>query len=258
MNARLRTLLCGGLLTCLLAALSCDEPKKTAPVVTQTAAPSGAETPTVSAPPAPPRMPEVTIDTSHVQIGFDELKLGVPSYQDLLKAMIAKVPVAQPERVVLNAARTNKLPDVTNLVYALFDSGARGIEVRTTPRGSFPGKIVITPEKAIGAKAQPCSYTGMVLKDLGVTFWHLKGGLAKRYSKGMAGPDFTMMHDSLSKEIDNCSSTVFFFSGEDTGEWGHVFDLATSVSSHEPKYRTDTFVLLREIPVPGKPVKISS
>jgi hypothetical protein len=259
MKARLRSVVCGGLvLLTALAALSCQDSNKPLPAAPE----AGPTKPSATAPvspavPQPARLPEVTIDPSHVQIGMDELQLTVPSYPSQLKVMIGKYPVSKPEQVVVNAARTNKLPDVSTLVASLFDAGAKSIEVRTTPRGQFPGKLVLTADKAIGPKAPPCTYVGMVLKDLGLTFWHIKGGLAKRYSKGMAGPDLTMMHDSLAKEIDQCAATVFFFSAEEGVEWGHAFDLATSVVSHEPHYRAEMYVLLREIPVPGHPVKVA-
>jgi hypothetical protein len=94
----------------------------------------------------------------------------------------------------------------------------------------------------------------MVLKDLAPTFWHIKGGTAKKYPKGMAGPDFTAMHEIWSKEIGSCSSTIFYFSADEGVEWGHAFDIATSVVA--AKYNIDTYVLLREIPTAGKPVKI--
>lgn len=202
-------------------------------------------------------MPEVTLDTRHVQAGLDDVQLGVPSFQTALQNMVAKYPVSKPDQVVLNIARTSKLPDATNLVYVLFDAGAKAIEVRTTPRGIFPGKLLLTSDKAVSGKAPPCTYAGMVLKDLAVTYWHIRGGLGKRYSKGMAGPDLTNMHESLQKEIDTCNSTVFLFSAEDVVEWGHAFDLATSLVAHEPHYKITNYVLLREIPTAGKAVKIT-
>jgi hypothetical protein len=259
MKARIRFIVrCGLVLSTALAACSCEDSKKAQPAAPDAAnsvAPKPSAQPPVQAQPA--RMPEVTIDSSHVQIGMDELLLTVPSYASALKVMIGRYPVSRPDQVVLNAARATKHPDVSALVAALFDAGAKSIEVRTAPRGQFPGKLVLTADKAIAAKAPACTYVGMVLKDLGLTFWHIKGGLAKRYSKGMAGPDLTMMHESLAKEIDQCSSTVFLFSAEESVEWGHAFDLATSVASHDPHYKAEMFVLLREIPVPGHVVKVA-
>jgi len=238
---------------CALLATACDDPKKPAGADKAEAA---APAQTASAAPAPANMPEVTFDKTHVQIGMDELQRGVPSYNDVLKNLIAKYPVSKPDRVVLNAARETEVEAVTTVAYALFDAGAKAIEVRTKPRGTFPGKLLMTPDKDYAKKAQPCTYAGMVLKDLGVTFWHVKGGLGKRYSKGMAGPDFTAMHTVFAKEVDSCSSTLFYFSADDGVEWGHAFDLATSMTSQEPKYKLDTFILLRETPTAGKPVKL--
>lgn len=236
----------------LLLAAACDEPKKTEPAGKDAAAPT--TTASATAAPAPASMPEVTLDPSHVQMGMDDLLLNVPSFPNALKNMIAKYPVSKPDKVVMNVARQNKVQDATAIVYALFDAGAKTIEVRTKPRGTFQGQIVLTPDTAYAKKAQPCTYAGMVLKDLAPTFWHIKGGTAKKYPKGMAGPDFTAMHEVWSKEIGSCSSTIFYFSADEGVEWGHAFDIATSVVA--AKYNIDTYVLLREIPTAGKPVKI--
>ena len=241
-----------------LIASACDDPKK--PVGAdkpEAAAPVQTATASAAVAVAPKTTPEVTLDSSHVQIGMDELQLSVPSYAQMLQRLVEKYPVSQPEKVILNSARANKITDVTTVVYALFDGGAKAIEVRTKPRGSFPGQLVISSDKAFAKAAQPCTYAGMILKDLGVTFWRVRGGGGKRYSKGMAGPDLTAMHGVFAKEVDSCSSTIFYFSADEGVEWGHAFDLATSMVAHEPKYKLSTFVLLREIPTAGKQVKVA-
>jgi hypothetical protein len=96
----------------------------------------------------------------------------------------------------------------------------------------------------------------MVLEDLGVTFWPIRGGLAKRYTKGMAGPDLSAMHQVMQKEEAACRSRLFFVSAADAVEWGHAYDLAASVKAHEPPYSVETIVLLREAPVAGKKVDV--
>jgi hypothetical protein len=235
-----------------LATASCDEPKKTETKSPAASAP--AATSAATAPSAPATMPEVTLDPSHVQLGMDDLLLSVPSFPNALKNLIAKYPVAKPDKVVMNVARQNKIPDVSMVVYTLFDAGAKAIEVRTKPRGTFPGQLLLTADTPYANKAQPCTYAGMVLKDLAPTFWRIKGGMAKKYPKGMAGPDFTAFHEVFSKEVNSCSSTIFYFSADEGVEWGHAFDLGTSMVA--AKYNIDTYILLREIPTAGKPVKV--
>jgi hypothetical protein len=72
----------------------------------------------------------------------------------------------------------------------------------------------------------------------------------------MAGPDLTAMHEVMFKESSSCNSLFFFFSADDSVEWGHAFDLGTSTLGHDPPYKMTSFVLLREIPVAGKPIKL--
>jgi biopolymer transport protein ExbD len=241
-----------------MAAVSCDDkpaaPAKPAPTQPSASA-SAAMAP--AKPPEPASMPEVTLDASHVQVGMDDLALTVPQFQKVFKDLLVKYPVSKPATVVLNAARQVKVPEATTVVYALVDAGAKTIEVRTKPRGTFPGKLVLTPDKTIGKQAPPCTYAAMILKDFGATFWPIKGGTAKRYTKGMAGPDLTVMHEVFAKDVEKCTSTVFYFTADESLEWGHAFDLGTSVSGHDPAYKITTFVLLREAPTAGHPVKVA-
>ncbi len=232
------------------AATACDEEKKPdAPDAVATTAPA---VPTI---PPPVRMPEVTLTATSVQAGIDDLQIAVPSFDAALKRLIEKYPVSTPEVVVLNADRKVSTPLAIKIAYALFDAGAKAIEVRTKPRGSFPGALKIQSDKQAG-KVPPCAFAATIQENFGVAFWPVRGGQGKRYSKGMAGPDLSAMHEVFAKDEASCTSTVFFFSADATVEWGHAYDLATSVVAHEPHYKIQTIVLLHDEPAAGKPVKL--
>lgn len=229
-----------------------DEQKPTKPEADKPVVTASATT----AAPAPKRMPEVTLHTKAVQMGMDELMLTAPSFDVTLSNLLKKHPVAEPDVVVFNVDRKVKTPLATKVFYALIDAGAKSIEVRTKPRGSFPDKLVITSQTAIGGDIPPCSFVGLIMENLGATFWRVRGGTAKRYTKGMAGPDLSAMHEVMFKEGPSCNSKLFFFSGDEEVDWGHTYDIATSVKAHDPPYEIDKYVLLREEPVPGKPISI--
>lgn len=202
-------------------------------------------------------MPEVTLHPKGVTVGLDEILLSVPSFDVGLKNLLKQHPVAEPDKVTFNVDRKVKTPVVTKVFYALVDAGAKKIEVKTQPRGSFPPQLVIASEKSVGNDLPGCTYVGMVLENLGATFWQKQGGRAKRYTKGMAGPDLSAMHEVMHKEAQTCNSKVFLFSASDDVDWGHAYDIACSVKAAEPAYESiDQFVLLRDDPVPGKPVEI--
>lgn len=201
-------------------------------------------------------MPQVSIQTRSVSVGMDEIAFNVPSFDSALRDLLKKVPVSEPAVVIVNAERKVPTPRVTSVLYALVDAGAKSLEVRTPPRGGLPDKLVVHTEKDVGTEVLPCSFASMVLDDLGVTFWPVRGGLAKRYSKGMAGPDLSAMHQVLQKEESACRSRLFFISGGDAVEWGHTFDLGASHRSHQPPYNADTIVLLRQVPVAGKKIQL--
>jgi len=239
------------------ALAACEDDKKPGAVDAAAApatASSAAAQPTT---PAPARMPEVTLGEKSFQIGIDELQLKMPSFDTALGELLKKYPIAMPDVVVFNIERKVSTPLATKLTYALFDAGAKSIEVRTKPRGSFPDRLKITSDKQVG-KPPGCTFAGTITENLGVAFWSIQGGTAKRYTKGMAGPDFSAMHEVFQREEAGCASTVFVFSSDDAIEWGHAYDLACSVLAHDPKYKIDKVVLLRASPAAGKPIKIGS
>ncbi len=253
MSSVYRSIAAGVVMSLLCCVTACDEDKKpAAPVEKPAATPSATATKE-----APRRMPEVSVHPKGVSVGLDELMFSVPSFDSGLARMLKKYPVDKPDQVILNMGRKVKTPMATKIFYALVDAGAKKIEVRTKPRGTFPGKLVITSEKEVASGLPPCTYVGMILESLGATFWKKQGGLAKKYTKGMAGPDLSAMHVVMHKEAQTCNSKVFLFSAEPEVDWGHAFDIATSVKAADPAYESiDQYVLLREDPVPGKPVDV--
>jgi|GEM_PF-638908 len=240
------------LLIAAMSSVACDNSGTQTPAP----APSTSEAP-IEVVEAPKRMPEVHVTLNGVSMGYDELQFSAPSFDASLQNLIKKYPVDQPEQVILTIERKVKTQVATKVFYALADAGAKSIEVRTAPRGEFPDKLVIVPEKAVGDGILPCTYVSMVLSNFGVTFWRKQGGLAKRYSKGMAGPDLSAMHGVMHKESKLCTSRVFLFSAQQDVDWGHCFDVAGSVKAADPPYEyIDRFVLLRTDPVAGKPVTL--
>lgn len=234
-----------------LVAAACTEQAKDAP---KSASSSAAVTSAAPVSQEPRSMPQVMLHPDEVLIGFDSLSLKVPAFASAFKNLVAKYPVGEPSQVVCNIDRKVKSVDATRIIYALYANGARSVEVRTPPRGTFADKLVVTTQgKAKDAPA--CTFTTMILKDLGATFWKRSGGLAKRYTKGMAGPDLSAMHEGMGKEAKTCKSTALFFSADEQVEWGHAFDIATSVQA-QSSYGIDTFALLEQPPTPGRPLRL--
>lgn len=241
---------------CLLALLAaCDEEKKPAP-----AAPAAPPTTTQQPAAETPRtMPQVSVFLTGVSLGIDQMPFSTPSFDVSFRNMLKRYPVSEPDKVVVTIDRKVKTPVASKIFYMLIDAGAKRIEVHTKPRGTFPDTLVIGSERDISDDIPGCTYIGMVLSDLGAAFWKKQGGLAKRYTKGMAGPDFSAMHEVMHKEAKTCNSKVFLFSAAADIDWGHAFDTAGSVKAADPAYENiSELVLLRNEPVPGKPVKINA
>ena len=117
----------------------------------------------------------------------------------------------------------------------------------------MPKEITVTPESRVSAPPG-CSVTATVLKDLSTALWPVKGAMAKRQRKGLAGPDLSHTGEELTKQIAACDSTMAFFSSDDEISWELAFNLAGTVVKADEKKKIDTLVLLREEPVAGRPV----
>ena len=96
----------------------------------------------------------------------------------------------------------------------------------------------------------------MVLKDFSTASWTVRGGMAKKQRKGLAGPDLTRTGEQIEKDIAGCDATTALFSGEDAVGWEFTFNLAGTILLADKKKKLSSLVLLREEPVAGRPVTL--
>lgn len=247
------------LLATLAIAPGCDD-KKNAPTEATpspggaTAAPSAAPKRAETAAPASDKLPSIVVDSPGVSIAGDTATATTPEGAKKVRDLVAKLKV-EGKSVPVVALRGARTPDVAVTVDALGAGGATEVVLRTQDRSRKDATLKVTPEKKAG-KLADCTVVAMVLKDRTTASWTLKGGVALKYSKGMAGPDLSMTFDGVTKQVNACASTAFAFSGDDSVEWGLTFDLVTKIATAEPPLKPTTWVLLREAPVAGRPVKV--
>jgi biopolymer transport protein ExbD len=226
-----------------------DAPKSGAGTASATAA---APTPTPAPTPAPKptTMPDLTIDPEGPYLGGQRVNLGEATGAEKLAKIVKDLPI-NGKPVTLLVDKKAKVSAVAAVVAALGEAGAPKVVVKTDGRNDLPKSLELTPESRVSTPAG-CSIVATVLKDLSTAVWPVKGGLARKQRKGLAGPDLSHTGEQLEKDLASCDSTTAMFSGDDGVGWESVFNLAGTVLVSDKKKRVDTLVLLHEEPVAGR------
>jgi len=235
-----------------LGALGCEDKPKPAPAPTAAATPE----PTPTPPPKPTLPPTLVVDTSGALVAGTRVSLDGSGAPERLKTELsAHREFIEGKETRFSAERPVKPAYVATMVDAIGALGAARVLVRTSTRSDFPGEIAFLPlEKA--RSAPPCSVVAMITDDRGSAVWSLKGGVAGKRGKGMAGPDLTLTGETLTTHAKKCSESQILFVGGAPGvEWGLVYDLAASTKTL-PKAYFSELVVLSESPVPGHPVTL--
>jgi hypothetical protein len=147
---------------------------------------------------------------------------------------------------------------VAALVSALGDVGAAQVDVTSPTRmGEKTAVLKLLPEQRAATQVPECSVIGMIKKDNSSAIWHMRGGTALKFVKGLAGPDMSAALVGLTDQMKPCHSSYWVLTGEENVNWGFVFDLGTAVATADPPTRANTAVLLREAPVAGRAVVLA-
>lgn len=239
----------------LAAALvvGCGEKKATSSQ--PSAKPSATPAVTAAQPPRPKTMPELLVDPEGPYLGGQRIDLAAAGGREKLTQVVKDLPI-DGKPVTLLAEKKAKIQYVAAVVAELGKAGAPKVTIKTDGRDDLPKEIVVTPENRV-ASPPACSVSAMVIKDLSTAVWPFGGGVGRRHRKGFAGPDLSHTSEQLKKDLAGCESTMAFFSSDETILWEMAYNLAGTVIVSDEKKKIDTLVLLREIPVAGRPVTLS-
>lgn len=239
-----------------LSLLGCEKkPSKLDEMVASAKAPP--PPPPEPAKPAAPRIPDLVVDPQGPLLGGERVEVSKNDWFEKLEAKVRELPV-EGKAVQVVADRQAKTQHVAGLVGALGAAGATEVTVKTQARVGGESALSLTPERVVAKTTPDCAAIGMIRKDSSSAVWQIKGGTARKFSRGFAGPDLSMTFDEgLSKRIAGCSATTWFFAGEEDVIWGLSFDLAEKVTKADPKTKATSTVLVSKAPVAGRPVKLS-
>jgi hypothetical protein len=246
----MRAALALAVLVAAAGSAGCDAPEKPKPAASAAATPE----PTPTPPPKPTLPPTLIVDTSGALVAGTRVTLDGSGAPERLKTELAQHrEFIEGKEVRCSAERKVKPAYVATMVDAISAVGATRVLVRTSTRSEFPGEVgFISIEKARSAPA--CSIVAMITDDRGSAVWSIKGGVAGKRGKGMAGPDLTLTAETLTTHAKKCPESQFLFVGGAPGvEWGLVYDLAASTRTLPKAYFADATVLA-ESPVPGHPI----
>jgi biopolymer transport protein ExbD len=236
------------------ATAGCEDKKEQ--LVEKVAGPSASNTEPPPPPrPPPDRVPDISIDPQGLYMGGERANLSAQDGPKKLAEITGKYQLAG-KTVAVSALRNARTPHVAAVVQALAAQGASEILIRTQDRAHKETSLKLTPEGKLG-KIPDCTVVTMMLKDRTTASWSIRGGVATKYPRGMAGPDMSLTLEGITKQVDRCPSTALLFSGDDSVDWGLTFDLALNVASAQPPLKITTYTLPREAPVAGRPVKLA-
>lgn len=244
------------LLTIGLSLSGCQQAPEKAPEPPAAAAPAPAPAPVVKNP------PRISIDESGptvrgmsallVQPGGAENAAGLEKLRQYLadeKEFIAEKDV---QVTVDRKAIPLQVAAVLREIGAL---GAAKIIVETSTRNDYPGKLPFVAPAAWG-EPDPCTLVGTITQDRGTAIGRIRGGQARKRSRGMGGPDLSMTALTIADMTKKCDSDLFFATAVEGVEWGLVYDLAASALSLEGAGLERAAVPL-ELWTAGHPVRLT-
>lgn len=211
-------------LTLLTTLAGCDDkPKDGASTAKEGASASASAKPSASAPKEEPAPTQTTLSLDDVAltVNGDRVLFEGPDAKGRIHAALAGKPKIAGEKVPLAVLRAAKTPKVVLVVAALKEAKASGVIVRAQKRDNAMSEIDVSWEAPL-----PCSAVASIGKDVAISVWTVGGTTAKRFAKGMAGPDLTLGSEGFRKGVNACESGVAVLAADESVTWGLVFDLA--------------------------------
>ncbi len=243
------------LLLAVATVSACDD-AKTGDAASATSAPASAAPKTPTKPKKSDEMPALSVDNMGPYISGERVNLKDNGGAEKLKKLVGDLPIKgkQVDLVVLKKA---KVPDVMAVVRELGAAGAPTVKIKADGRDDLPKELVVVPQSKLGEKPAGCSIAAMVDKDFSTAVWAIQGGAGKKHSKGFAGPDLTLTGESIKKDLKHCDSSVAFFSADESLEWELAHNIGGTLLKTDEDKKIKSLVLLDEVPVPGRAVKLA-
>jgi len=236
---------------------SCEDKTAASKTVTESPPAETTRAPAAPKPPPDPLAGVLVVDDLGLYLQTHRIDMGAKNAEEKVKGAIADLPLKQ-KAVPISATRNAKTQHVGALARALGEAGAAEIDVKTPDRTGAETLLKLLPEEIAGDKLPDCSVVAMIKKDNTSAVWHVKGGTATKFVKGLAGPDMSMTYDGMKDQMGSCPSTHWLLAGEENVIWGLVFDLGQIVAKADPPPKATHAVFVYEAPIAGRAVQLRS
>lgn len=232
----------------LLALAACDEkPAPKATAASATSAPPPAPSATA---PEEPSAPVLSMDDKALTVSGTSVPFDAPNVPGRLASALSGRPKVAGEAVSLAVIRSAKASKVALVIAALRDAKASEVLVKAQKRDGAMGELTVA-----WPTLPPCAAVAYLGKDVSISVWTVGGTVAKRFAKGMAGPDMTLGSEGLRKVASACESPVALLAADDSVTFGLLFDLALATrESEDPRVAKLKFGLPASAIVPGRKV----
>jgi hypothetical protein len=223
----------------LLLWAGCDD--KPAPTA---AAEAAAVVPTASAPPEPPRAPEIVIDATTISVGTDRIATGEPGLPDKVAVFVTGRPMIEGQTVSVVAMRNAKPSGPLAVISALRKAKAAAAVIHTDGRDGSTQALPLSFPTTVA----DCTTVAWIAKDAAIDVWPAGGGTAKRVIKGLAGPDMTLGGEAVRKQMSACAASQVFVGADEGLTWGLVFDLATGALAAQGSHVSSAVIVGDAVP----------
>ena len=229
------------------ATSACDD--KSAPAA-KDAAPPPSAAPSAAPVEEAPTSTVLSMDDKALTVNGTKVLFEGPDVRGRLSGAVVGKPKVAGETVSLAVVRTAKAAKVALVVAALKEAKASSVVVKAQKRDNAMSEILVGWDAA-----PPCAAVATIGKDVSISVWTVGGTVAKRFAKGMAGPDVTLGSEGLRKVAGACESPIAFLAGDESVSFGLLFDLALATKDTEDKrIAALKFGLPVDSPVPGRKV----
>ena len=130
------------------------------------------------------------------------------------------------------------------------------MKIKHDTRDDLPKELVVVPQSQFKDKPDPCSIVAIIAPKLETDVWNIGGALGKKHVKGFAGPDLSNAGETLQRDLKKCDSKVAFFTADESMGWELAHMIGGAIRIHDTEKKIEKLVLLDEVPVPGRAVKL--
>lgn len=208
--------------------------------------------PAASTAPSPPRAPRIEIEVGAIVLDGESLD-PTGDVAGRVTSRISGRPLVAGESLRIAVQRAAKPKAVVGVMIALGRAKAKNATFVTEDRARKPLELRVSLPPSNLAPCTPIAYLG---QKGAVSVWDVGGsGAAKRFDRGLAGPEIWLAAEVAREHSAKCDSSYVVVGGDDSLSFGLVADMAQAAQSSADGSPTKvTDAILTDNATPGRKV----